>query len=44
MPRGAYDIYEDAIMRSSLAGDQPYYVDRSWANHAIDVLVAEGVL
>ncbi len=44
MPRGGYDLYEGAILRSSLAGERPYFVDRAWADHAIDVLDAEGVL
>lgn len=44
MPRGGYDLYADAIMRSTLAGEQPYLVDRGWAHHAIDVLDGERVL
>lgn len=44
MPRGGYDLYADAILRSALAGEQPYLVDREWAHHAIDVLDDERVM
>ena len=41
MPRGGYDLYRDAIENSSLSAEQPYYVDRGWAEHAVDVLDEE---
>ena len=44
LPRGAYDLYEDALMRSSLAADQPYLIDRSWAKRAVDAFQDEGIL
>lgn len=44
MPRGGYELYADAIAHSSIAGEQPYIVDRSWARYAIDVLDDEHVL
>lgn len=42
MPRGGYDLYRDALERSSLSEEQPYLVDRKWAEFAIDVLDEEG--
>lgn len=42
MPRGGYDMYRDAIESSSLSAEQPYLVDRRWAEHAIDVFDEEG--
>lgn len=44
MPRGGYELYRDAIGRASIASEQPYFVDRAWASHAIDVLDEDGVL
>lgn len=43
-PRGGYELFADAIMRSSLRDDEPYFVDREWAHHATEVLDAEGVM
>lgn len=42
MPRGGYDLYSDALESSSLLAEQPYLVDRRWAEHAIGVLDEEG--
>lgn len=44
MPRGGYDHYADAIARSSLTEEQPYFVGRTWARNAIEVLNDEGML
>lgn len=44
LPRGAYNLYEDALTRSSLAADQPYLIDRSWAERAVDAFQDEGIL
>lgn len=41
MPRGGYDLYRDAIENTSLSAEQPYFVDRGWAEHAVDVLDEE---
>lgn len=42
MPRGGYDLYRDALERSSLSEEQPYLVDRKWAEFAIGALDEEG--
>ena len=44
MPRGGYELYAQAISRSSLSSEQPYLVDKAWADHAVDVLDREGIL
>lgn len=44
VPRGGYELYRDAIRRASVANEQPYFVNRAWAHHAIDALDAEGLL
>lgn len=44
MPSGGYELYAGAVARSSLVGEQPYYMNRAWAHHAIDVLDDEGVM
>jgi hypothetical protein len=44
LPRGAYDLYADALARSSMAGDQPLVVDRAWAERAVDAFSEEGIL
>ena len=43
-PRGGYELFADAITRSSLRDDEPYFVDREWAGHATEVIDAEGVM
>lgn len=42
MPRGAYDLYNDALLNSSLRCDQPYLVDKAWATRALEVFDQEG--
>lgn len=42
MPRGGYDLYRDALERSSLSAELPYLVDRKWAELAIDLFDEEG--
>lgn len=42
MPRGGYDLYRDALESSSLSTEQPYLVDRRWAERAIEVFDEEG--
>ena len=44
MPRGGYELYRDAIRRSSVANEQPYFVGKTWAHHAIDALGTEGIM
>ncbi len=44
IPLGAYNLFSNGLQKSSLASDQPFYVDRSWARNASEVLEAEGVM
>jgi predicted RNA-binding Zn-ribbon protein involved in translation (DUF1610 family) len=44
LPRGAYDLYADALARSSMAGEQPLVVDWAWAERAVDAFSEEGIL
>lgn len=44
IPLGAYCLFSNGLQKSSLADDQPFYVDRSWARNASEVLEAEGVM
>lgn len=44
LPRGAYDLYADALARSSMAGDRPLVVGRAWAERAVDAFSEEGIL
>ena len=44
MPRGGYEMYADAIARSSAAEMQSYYVDREFAYSLIDVIEGEDLL
>lgn len=44
MERGAYELFEDALMKSSIATEQPIYVDKAWGEHALDVIEAEGTM
>lgn len=39
-----YDFYRDALAGSSICKEQPYVLDREWANAAFDKLVFEGCL
>ena len=44
IPLGAYNLFSKGLQKSSLADEQPFYVDRSWARNASEVLEAEGVM
>lgn len=44
IPRGAYELFAQGLAKSSMADEQPLYVDREWARHASDVIDREGVL
>ncbi len=44
MPRDGYELYGAAVDRSSLSSEQPYLVDRAWAEHAVGVLEDEGAI
>lgn len=41
---GAYDLYEKALGRSSVADDHSYFVDGAWAERALDAVYGEGLL
>lgn len=40
----ALRLFSEPLAASSIADEQPYIVDRAWADHAYDVLDAEGLL
>lgn len=40
---GAYQLFVDLLKKSSLAEEQPYYVDRAWAGKATEVFDSEGL-
>lgn len=44
MEMRAYELFDAAIQRSSIANKQPLYVDQTWGDHAFDVIKAEGAL
>lgn len=44
MEMRAYKLFDDGIQRSSIADEQPLYVDRIWGDYALDVIEAEGTL
>lgn len=44
MERGAYDLFANAIVKSTVADEQPLYVNAAWGEHALDVIEAEGTL
>lgn len=44
MDIAACKLFEDALMKSSIAGEQPVYVDVAWGEHALDVIEAEGTM
>lgn len=41
LPREAYAFFEQDLSLSSMSNDQPYVVDRKWANRAIDAIQSE---
>ena len=40
---GGYELFASDLARSSMADDEPLYVDREWAYKAIDAFEAEGI-
>lgn len=44
MPVDALRLFSEPLAASSIADEQPYIVDRAWADHAYDVLDREGLL
>lgn len=44
MPVDALKLFSEPLAASSIAAEQPYVVNRVWAEHAYDVLDAEGLL
>lgn len=44
MERGAYELFANAIAKSTIADEQPLYVSTAWGEHALDVIEAEGTL
>lgn len=38
MDRGACELFEADIANSSLASEQPFYVDEEWVRHAMEVM------
>lgn len=44
MPAEALKVFSEPLAASSIANERPYVVDRAWADHAYDVLEAEGLL
>ena len=40
---GGYDLFASDLAKSSMADDDPLYVDRDWAYKAIDAFEAEGI-
>lgn len=44
MPVDALKLFSEPLAGSSIADEQPYVVDRAWADHAYDVLEREGLL
>ena len=44
MERGAYDLFANAIVKSTVVDEQPLCVNTVWGEHALDVIEAEGML
>lgn len=44
MPVDVLKLFSEPLAASSIASEQPYMVDRAWADHAYDVLDKEGLL
>ncbi len=41
--KSGYDLFASDLGKSSMAGYDPFYIDRTWAHKAIDAFEAEGI-